>query len=57
MKTRVENNIGGSRSTALEKSSGSARSQNVTVIRPVNNQAVEEELNHQSRDTSTRSLP
>ena len=40
----MENNIGGARSTVLEKSNGSTTSQKITVIGPVPNQSVEEAL-------------
>ena len=55
IKPSMENNIGGERKISLKNSSGSTTSQKATGSRPVYNQAEEEALSHQERDTEERS--
>ena len=44
-------NIGGARNIALDRDNGFATRQKITGSGPAHNQAAEEELRHQSRDT------
>ena len=52
-KKRTEKNSSGARNTALAKASGYATIQKTTGSGPELNQAAEEALSHQARETAT----
>ena len=53
IKSRTEDNVGGSSNNALAMSSGSVTNQKTRVIGPAPNQTAEEALSHQGRETAT----